>query len=182
MSGSSTDRITGFENAAGGAAGDRLHGTAGANLIEGNGGTDMLFGYGGDDTLSGGASFDALVGGAGRDLLTGGAEADSFVFAARADSGATSATRDLITDFEDVRDVIDLALIDANTTTAANDAFRFIGSHAAFTAHAGELRAVYSATGEVVEADTNGDGVADLSIALRDTAHSIVLTEVDFLL
>ncbi|MFO1142469.1 MAG: calcium-binding protein [Amaricoccus sp.] len=182
VAGTSSDRINGFENAAGGAAADRLHGSAAENLLEGNGGTDMLFGYGGNDTLSGGASLDNLVGGAGRDILTGGADADSFDFAARSDSGATTATRDVITDFEDVRDVINLAGIDADSTRAGNDAFSFIGMHAAFTGHGGELRAVFSGSGELIEADTNGDGLADFSIALRDTAHSIVLSGADFIL
>ncbi|WP_299132609.1 hypothetical protein [uncultured Amaricoccus sp.] len=182
VAGASLDRITGFENATGGAAGDRLHGSGVANVLKGNGGTDMLFGYGGDDTLSGGASFDNLVGGAGRDVLTGGSEADSFDFAARTDSGVTAATRDVITDFEDFVDVINLAPMDADSTRAGNDAFRFIGMHTAFTGHAGELRAVFSGAGEVVEADTNGDGIADFSVALRDSAHSIVLSAADFIL
>lgn len=182
VAGVGVDRVSGFENAIGGTASDRLHGSAGANVLEGNGGTDMLFGHGGSDTLSGGAFFDNLVGGAGRDVLTGGTEADSFDFAARSDSGTSTATRDVITDFEDVRDVINLAAIDADSTHAGNDAFRFIGMHAAFTGDAGELRAVFSGAGEVVEADTDGDGIADFSVALRDTAHSIVLSAADFIL
>ena len=41
--------------------------------------------------------------------------------------------------------MIDLARIDANTTRVGNGAFTFTGMHAAFTGHAGELRAVFSA-------------------------------------
>lgn len=123
---------------------------------------DLLFGYGGNDTLSGGASFDALVGGAGRDVLTGGSDADAFVFGAGGDSGTTAAaSRDVVTDFEDFVDVIDLGAMDADSTSAGNGTFRFLGMHAAFTGHAGELRAIFSGGGEVIEADMTGDGLAD---------------------
>ena len=54
--------------------------------------------------------------------------------------------------------------------------------HAAFTGHAGELRAVFFGTGELTEADTDGDSLAYFSVALRSTAHSIVLNRADFVL
>ena len=180
--GTGNDRISGFENVKGGSSADIIHGSAGANILEGNDGADHLFGYGGNDQLSGGASVDKLLGGAGRDIQTGGAGADDFVFTSMSHSGTTAATRDVITDFEHLQDLIVLAHIDAKAGTAANDAFTFIGSNVAFSGHAGELRSYYTATGQQVEGDVNGDGVADFSIALRDAQHTLVLTEADFVL
>lgn len=182
VAGADSDRISGFENAKGGSAGDILYGSGAANVLEGNEGVDYLLGYAGNDTLNGGGAVDVLVGGRGRDVLIGGAAADTFVFASIGDSGRTAATRDLITDFEDGRDIIALQRIDAIAGTAAGDAFTFIGSNMASSGRAGELRSYYTAAGQVAEGDVNGDGLADFSIALRDPTHSILLTAADFVL
>lgn len=182
VAGASTDRITGFENALGGAAGDVIYGSAAGNHVDGGGGADFLFGFGGDDLLLGGASLDVLVGGAGRDTLTGGADADAFAFLAPGESRTSAAARDLITDFEDGVDSIWLDQIDAVRGTAANDAFAFIGTDVAFGGHAGELRATRTAAGQVVEGDVDGDGSADCSVALDDPGHAVVLTALDFVL
>jgi Ca2+-binding RTX toxin-like protein len=182
VAGASTDRITNFENAFGGSYYDVIYGTAGANLIDGGGGTDILFGYGGADRLFGGVNFDNLVGGAGRDVLTGGTEGDTFTFVATSDSGTTAATRELITDFEDGVDVISLSHMDAVVGTPVNDAFTFIGTNVTFGGHAGELRAYFTAQGQIVEGDVNGDRAADFSFVLNDPGHGIVLTGQDFFL
>ena len=79
----------------------------------------------------------------------------------------------MITDFQFWRDTIDLRF-DANTNTAANDEFDCIGTDAAFSEHAGELRARSVADGLIVEADVNGDAMADFSIKLLGT--NITLT------
>jgi len=182
VAGRGTDHIAGFENAYGGLAADLLFGSAAANSLYGGGGTDDLFGFGGNDRLDGGASFDRLIGGAGRDTLVGGADADAFIFTAASDSGTTAATRDVIADFEDQRDTIWLDAIDAVPATAGDDAFTFIGTNVAFGGVAGELRAYFTARGQVIEGDLDGDGAADFSIALTDPAHAIVLTAADFIL
>lgn len=188
-SGSLKDQITNFENAKGGAGDDHIFGSAAANLVEG-GGTDVLFGFEGTDTLLGGAGADTLVGGAGRDILTAGSEADTFALLATTDSGLKSATgdliastRDVITDFEDGTDKIDLSAIDADRTNGAatNEAFTFIGTNEAFGHYAGELRAYFSATGQVVEDDVNGDARADFAIVLMDPNHTIALNSNGFL-
>lgn len=177
-----TDTITGFENIVGGKAGDTLSGDEGANRIDGYLGNDTIDGAGGDDRLIGGTGSDVIIGGGGRDTLTGGsaagsAEADVFKFNAVSDSGPTAATRDVITDFADGSDDIDLSAIDGNAAVVGS-AFSFIGT-AAFSHTAGELRYQQFTGYALVSGDVDGDGRADLTIRLNGT-HA--LTAGDFLL
>jgi Ca2+-binding RTX toxin-like protein len=177
------DLIFGFENAMGGAGRDYIKGTAGTNVLSGGDGlTDYLLGLGGNDTLDGGPGTDVLFGGAGKDLLTGGPGQDGFVFTALSDSGITAPTRDLVADFEQGIDHIDLNLMDANKTNAAgtNDAFTFIGTNMPFTGVAGQLHAFWSAIGQIVEGDVNGDKKADFSIEIADPTHAITLSNTSF--
>ena len=67
----------------------------------GNALNNALTGGGGNDTLSGLAGDDTLTGGAGADLLTGGIGADTFVF-------ATGSGRDVVVDFSDDEDTLNL--------------------------------------------------------------------------
>jgi hypothetical protein len=86
---------------------------------------------------------------------------------------------DEILDFA-TNDKIDLSAADANSLAGGDQAFTFIGS-AAFAAtgagSAGELRA-FDAGGGVwhVEGDTDGNGTADLVIAVT-TDHALVSTD-----
>ena len=64
---------------------------------------DMLMGGAGDDTIMGGAGDDMIEGGGDDDVLTGGAGADVFVYATASDG------MDVITDFEDGTDLVDLS-------------------------------------------------------------------------
>jgi Ca2+-binding RTX toxin-like protein len=118
-----------------------------------------------------------LTGGAGVDTLTGGAGADIFVFA-DGDTGSTTGHRDTITDFVPGTDKIDLTGIDANTTVAGHDAFRFLGT-AGFDGAAGALHTFYDAAHNVtvLEGDTNGDKVADFGIELTG---NLTLSQSDF--
>lgn len=114
--------------------------------------------------LDGGAGDDVLNGGRGRDMLTGGGDADTFVFRHITDMPVGGAGPDLITDFIQGEDVIDLSAIDAKTGRG-NQAFSFIGDDA-FHGYKGELHFRQTATDTFVEADTNGDGRADLQVKL----------------
>jgi hypothetical protein len=104
-----------------------------------------------------------------------------FDFDNVSESGITSATRDVIKDFL-AGDKIDLASIDAIVTTAANDAFSFIGKNAfSATNAAGQLRFVYESASNstIVYGSTDADVDAEFSIEL---AGNITLTAADFVL
>jgi len=141
-------------------------GTPNNDTLNGKAGNDRIEGLAGNDKINGNAGADVLVGGLGADVLIGGAGSDSFVYSASAESTKTS--MDQIKGFEKI-DVIDLSLIDAISATAGNDAFSYIGTQA-FHHIAGELRVYRSQLDFFVEGDTNGDGIADLSILLTSTA------------
>jgi hypothetical protein len=129
-----------------------------------------------DNVLIGGAGDDTLDGGGGSDLLTGGAGADHFVFAAAADTADTR--RDHIRDFTQGSDLIDLHLIDADTTQGGDQAFT-LSAGTRFTGAAGELVVRHVGATTVVLGDVDGDGHADLAIVLTGD-H--VLTGADFVL
>lgn len=143
------DTLISIEKVNGSAYGDIL---TGANWM-----SNELHGYGGNDVLTGQR---------GADVLEGGAGADRFVYLRTADSMAGGNWRDVIVDFAgDQGDRIDLSAIDADTTMAGNQAFRFIGS-AEFDGAPGALRvAAFAGTSSyLVSADVDGDGVADMEI------------------
>jgi hypothetical protein len=72
---------------------------------------------------------------------------------------------DQILDFTPGTDKIELDRIDADSLAAGNQAFTWIGSNA-FSGSAGELRAYEQSGSWFVEGDTDGNGAADLVIAL----------------
>ncbi len=125
-------------------------GNAAANVIIGNSGNNVL------------------TGGAGVDTMTGNGGADTFVFGV-GDTGATQATRDVITDFAHGSDKLDVSALDQ---------FRFLGS-GAFDGQADALHAVYDAGKNItlVEGDINGDKVADFGIELTG---NVTLDQGDF--
>lgn len=158
-------------NATGNDAPGTLVGNAGHNTLTGRGGNDQLNGNGGNDVITGNTGRDTLVGGAGN---------DTFVYTAYADSRAGGAARDVINGFTRGADRIDLRDLDANTLSFGVDqAFSFIG-FAGFTA-AGQLRLqnLGGPNAVLVEADHNGDGLADLQIFVNLTS---TLSAGDFLL
>jgi len=137
---------------------------SGRDEITGGKYNDHLSGFGGNDTLTGGG---------GADWLSGGKGADRFVF--RSVSESKGYNNDYITDFSRSQgDKIDLSKIDAKTGISGNQAFTFIGT-ADFSARKGELR-YYTGESEdgsgrisytsYVEADVNGDGMADFELTL----------------
>jgi serralysin len=123
-----------------------------------------------------------LIGGKGRDTLLGGGtdgDLDLFVFSALSDSTVTKAGRDVISDYEDGVDKIDLIPIDA-ISGPGNNAFSFIGTNVAFTGNAGDLRVMQNASGAIIQGDVNGDKKADFAIDVLDPNHAIVWSSADF--
>lgn len=136
----------------------------------GNGLANQLFGNAGRNNLQGGAGNDIVVGGMGRDAMRGDAGNDTFDFNAAAETGIDANTRDIVADFAQGADRIDLSTIDANGALPGN-AFAFVGA-AAFTGTAGQLRFFQIDDADnaldltVVEADIDGNGAADFQIGL----------------
>ncbi len=141
-------------------------GTAGNDRLVGTYGRDNLFGFSGSDKLFGKSGDDRLSGGLGADVLSGGLGSDTFVY--RAIRESTVKAPDRITDFFHVeadvlRDYIDLSAVDADTKTAGNQDFSWIGADK-FSRTAGELRYEARPNHALVLADVNGDGKADMAI------------------
>lgn len=188
--GTENDRLfgdAGNDRMKGDAGADTLWGGAGYDTLEGGAQNDLLAAGVGNDRLLGGAGADRLLGEAGNDILTGGQGADQlwgglgadrFVFLAASDSAPQM--RDQIRDFSRAQgDRIDLSAIDADRRDGYdNDAFRYVGTDA-FSGAAGEVRYGRVAGGVIVQADTNGDRVADMAFLV---AGNQALLASDFLL
>ncbi len=137
------------------------------NVLVGNSAANQLEGLDGNDTY---------VGGGGADYLIGGNGADTFVYNNLSDSVGLS--KDTITNF-DALDMIDLSVIDADAVLAGNQAFVF-DTDGIFAA--GEVRVTnVNGTYQKIEAHTNSDGVADLSIEII-TPLVPTITASDFIL
>ena len=170
--------LTGSANidGTGNALDNTITGNSGNNTLIGNDGLDTLNGGSSDDALNGGLGsdklnggdgVDSLLGGVDSDSLTGGLNADTFVYLTLDDSTVAAAGRDIVQDFSHAEgDLIDVSAIDADTVTAGNQAFTFIGA-VAFSGTAGELRSVVTGSSSIVSGDVNGDAVADFAILVK---------------
>lgn len=151
---------------------DRLVGTDGMEKIIAGAGDDKIYGKGGDDVL---------YGGLGKDVLVGGAGSDSFLYKSIKES--TLKAPDLIAEWDhfsqyNIRDLIDLSPIDANTKVGGDQDFHWLGSKS-FSGHAGELRYVKDKSDTYVYADVNGDKKADFAIHI---GQAVKMYADDFLL
>ena len=149
---------------------NQLEGGSGDDSLSGRGGNDVLFGGNGDDVLQGDAGDDILNGGLDRDILWGGEGVDIFEFLDVAESGIGS-SRDVIKDFEQGVDLIDLAAMGATSFSTGG-----------FTSTAGEVtyKLIGGGTKTVVEYDHDGDGAADFQILM--TNGGFTMTADDFIL
>ncbi|MEM1382699.1 MAG: calcium-binding protein [Pseudomonadota bacterium] len=148
---------------------DRLFGDNGNDILDGGALNDFVRGGNGNDEVRGGfgndfvrgeRGSDTLFGGEGSDRLIGGTQADSFIYEDVAESVAGG--RDVIVDFESGLDTIDLRLLDADPSTAGDDALTFIGA-GRFSGEAGELRV----GGVFFAIDFDGDRRADFVATIR---------------
>lgn len=189
------DGTTGADLIRGLGGGDVIYGDGYAPGIPGDGqgpaqyvgGDDTLRGGDGDDWLSGGHGADALVGGDGADVFsfgthvpfnTNAATPDIFVL----DTGVGEGARDVIQDFAQGEDVIDLSLL-LNLTYRfldVDESYEFIGD-AAFTGERAQVRYAVEGDRTVVQLDgaaflsgavVGVDGVADAEIELSG-AHAL---------
>jgi hypothetical protein len=141
--------------------GDTLIGNVLANTLNGRKGKDWLVGDLGNDILKGSLGNDRLYGGEGADQITGGRDNDRFIYTLASDS--STSLRDTVKFGKEDRFVF--SSFDGDSTTDGQQKLSFIGKQA-FSGVAGELRA----TRTVLEADLNGDSIADFAINLRGSS------------
>ncbi len=114
---------------------------------------ENVTGGSGGDTLVGNAANNLLRGNLGADMLTGGGGADTFYYFLAQDSTLTAF--DTIQDFNLTDgDKLDVTSLDANTATAANDDFVFLGTNALV---ANGLRYQQTGGNTLVQADLDGN-------------------------
>ena len=172
-----TTAPTGNGGIDGNASDNLLTGGAGNNGLQGHDGNDELYGMGGNDFLGGGEGDDLLVGGMGADEIFGLGGTDLIRYGDAAESGVGSLS-DRIYEFWSGIDQIDLSAIDANVNVTGDQAFSFIGTNA-FSGVAGQLRYGWVGYFNVVQADLNGDSVADFELRM---SGSLDITASDFML
>lgn len=123
------------------------------NILEGRGGNDILNGGAGDDTLVGGHS-----------------AGDTFVFD-DGESGFEQTYTDYIQGFQnrnEVRDIIDLSQIDADTTQPGDQSFTYLSQQQNFSGTPGEVK-IFGFEGYryQVQGDVDGDKVMDFFIVVQ---------------
>jgi hypothetical protein len=100
---------------------------------------------------------------------------DLYDFNAIADSKVGASTRDVITDFDHLVDKIELMEIDADTSVAGNQAFRWVGK-AALTGP-GEVGFTTSGGNTILRASNDADPASELELQLSGIK---ALTSADF--
>jgi Ca2+-binding RTX toxin-like protein len=169
----------------GNSAGQWIQGLAGNDTLFGMGGNDNLLGGAGDDWIDGGSGNDTMSGSTGNDTLRGGTGVDSleggtgndvFDFDDISESGVGVGLRDIIADFVQGQDRIDLNTIDANSGSSGNQDFSFIGT-ADFSA-AAQVRYFTSAGSTILQANIGGsnNNVVDFEIQLTGT-FTLLITD-----
>lgn len=154
----------------GGTGNDKLFGRGGSDALYGDGGADILDGGEGNDALFGGADADTLIGGLGRDLMLGGSGPDIFDFNAITESGNTIGTADVIADFVEGVDKIDLRDVSGVFGYAGPELNTGVGPHSVFWSHSGG--------NTIIEVNATFDTTSDMRIVLTGL-HT--LTSADFL-
>jgi serralysin len=151
-----------------------------AHTVNAGDGADQIKGGNAVDTLNGGNGIDKINGAGGADILTGGAGNDVFKYANVSDSGIGAAS-DRITDFAIGGDKLNFGKIDTNLALAGDQGFAFVGNATFATNGTAQIRYTNSGADLLVQADVNGDGVADMEIILQGLAGQ-TMTAGDFVL
>ncbi len=155
LSADAASPLAGVDDAAFGSR-DIIAGASATETLNGGAGDDLLFGNGGDDTLNGGTGQDLLVGGLGN---------DTFTFD-NGDSGGTILTADVIADFDDLLDVINLNSIDANTSAGGNQDFGPITQSGSVIQNSITWFQDVGNNQTVIQIDNNGNTTADMMFVL----------------
>ncbi|WDR06243.1 M10 family metallopeptidase C-terminal domain-containing protein [Devosia rhodophyticola] len=137
-------------------------------------GDDVIFGDALNNVFNGLGGNDIIDGGAGVDTLTGGAGADIFAFSKIGDIGMRAGARDVITDFTQGQDKIDVSALDANAKLSGHQGFSFLADDdAIFTKTPGELAWHTEADKgiTVVQGDIDGDGWHDFEFEIKGTTN-----------
>ena len=152
----------------------------GVHIINAGDGVDQVRGGTAADTINGGAGNDKIIGFTGADIITGGTGSDQFRYLFAGDSGL-GANADRITDYAIGGDRLNLALLDTNPGLAGVQGFAFVGNAAFSGGGAASIRYTNSGADLLVQADINGDGIADMEIILQGIGGG-TLTAGDFIL
>jgi serralysin len=151
---------------------DKLYGKDDDDKLYGGSGKDELYGGKDDDKLDGGSSGDLLQGGTGKDIMTGGTGADTFVFKKTSESKASASRADIIEDFKDGVDKINLKAIDASTELSGNNKFTFDDTKSFGESKKGDIYyKQFDKSGKkndytMIYIDTDDDRDAEMSIRL----------------
>jgi Ca2+-binding RTX toxin-like protein len=168
----------GRDSLAGGIGQDTILGQAGADTVDGDtffgSQDDVLAGGSGNDRMFGQGGDDVLAGGYGSDTLSGGDGSDRFVFLDKCD------TNDVITDFVQGEDVIDLAATLLGTTLYAAGTLDFDPDNGAAFDAAYSVSFFSDGTDTTVIVELDGDiTTAELAVTLLGVHN---LTAADFVL
>lgn len=162
---------------------ETIKGNGGNDTLTGLGGADKLYGGTGNDRIDGGDGDDLIVGGAGADTLTGGMGDDLFQIENVRASGTTATARDLILDFAQGDDRIDLSKLDADAFALGNQSFTLLTPAGAAFTGAAQARFTHVQLGGVdhtlIELNLDADADAEVSLALLGRVD---LVASDFLL
>jgi Ca2+-binding RTX toxin-like protein len=124
--------------------------------------------------MSGSTGNDTLRGGTGVDSLSGGTGSDVFDFDDISESGVGAGLRDIIADFVQGQDRIDLNTIDASSESSGNQDFSFIDTDA--FSDAAQVRYFMSGGSTILQANIGGSNgnVVDFEIQLTGTFTLLV--------
>ncbi|WP_108662085.1 calcium-binding protein [Acuticoccus kandeliae] len=117
----------GLDRMFGGAGNDIMYGNEGNDRVVGGAGNDIIFGDEGNDFMIGGRGNDTFVTGLGDDVMFGGLGNDRFVVKGDNESDVIDTGNDIIRNFVQGQDVIDLSLfVDLTPNGQGQEAFDYL--------------------------------------------------------
>jgi serralysin len=157
---------TGLVEEGGGGFVSNVKGIRGGFTIANGADIENAIGGTGADKLIGNELNNRLTGNAGKDTMTGGDGLDAFVFLALTDTKATTSSADIITDFDNTYDWLDVSAIDANALLDGVQDFDYMAGATAFT-DPGQIRSAVVKGNTVLYFNTDLDKAAEGVIVLK---------------